>query len=96
MESVGPVWPGASQADVSGRTGAKPPLHVLCSLGVLLLFFLLQGCMKLGPDFETPEAPLAEAWSQSEEAKVKPESADYSQWWQAFNDPVIDRLIETA
>ena len=56
---------------------------------------MLQGCA-VGPDFVTPEAPVAEAWTLSEEAKVKPESTDYRQWWTVFNDPVLNRLVDLA
>ena len=28
--------------------------------------------------------------------RVKSEAADYRNWWQAFNDPVLDRLIDRA
>ncbi len=96
-----PLWKWAAGTPHTARNGtagngAAPPLHLLISVGVLLLSAMLQGCVKLGPDFETPKAPVADSWTQTHEAKVKPESADYSQWWRLFKDPVLDRLIRTA
>ncbi|MCZ6493126.1 MAG: efflux transporter outer membrane subunit [Planctomycetota bacterium] len=96
-----PLWKWAAGTPDTARNGtagngAAPPLHLLISVGVLLLSAMLQGCVKLGPDFETPKAPVADSWTQTHEAKVKPESADYSQWWRLFKDPVLDRLIRTA
>ena len=55
----------------------------------------LHGCTKLGPDFYTPQHDVPQAWSTSE---LFPKSSGNENiaWWQLFNDPVLDRLIETA
>ena len=68
---------------------------VIRSLG-LLPIVLLSACASLGPDFETPEAPVADDWMQAEQAGVNYQVADHPEWWTVFNDPVLDRLIETA
>ena len=68
---------------------------VIRSLG-LLPIVLLSACASLGPDFETPEAPVADDWMQAEQAGVNYQAADHPEWWTVFNDPVLDRLIETA
>ena len=53
--------------------------------------------MKVGPDFEMPEAPLQGAWlEETTEEELKPEPADYSTWWQVFDDPVLTQLIGAA
>jgi len=59
------------------------------------LFLTLTGCM-VGPDFHRPDAALSPAWIDSADQRVKSGSADYRNWWRAFNDPVLDRLIERA
>ena len=65
--------------------------------GVLLAVALLAGgCTTLGPDYATPEAPVAQEWVEEKDPKVKRETADYSKWWTVFNDPVLNNLIETA
>ena len=62
----------------------------------LLPIVLLSACASLGPDFESPEAPVADDWMQAEQAGVNHQAADNPEWWTVFNDPVLDRLIETA
>jgi len=53
---------------------------------------LLTGCV-VGPDYQRPDVVMPEAW------RIDYSSAeDFSnaRWWQQFNDPVLDELIETA
>ena len=50
----------------------------------------------LGPNFSTPEPPVKDVWIADQEPKIIRESADFGTWWAAFNDPVLDSLIETA
>lgn len=64
----------------------------LAVAGVLLI----SGCALVGPDFKKPEAPLAESWIDNESAQVQHQGEDLSDWWQAFNDPVLDNLIKRA
>jgi NodT family efflux transporter outer membrane factor (OMF) lipoprotein len=54
------------------------------------------GCTMVGPDFVKPEAPLADQWTQMDGPGLTEGEADYSAWWMAFNDPVLDRIIEKA
>jgi NodT family efflux transporter outer membrane factor (OMF) lipoprotein len=52
--------------------------------------------MKVGPDFEPPEAPLQGTWLEEADERVKAETADFSTWWQVFDDPTLTQLIDTA
>jgi NodT family efflux transporter outer membrane factor (OMF) lipoprotein len=67
-------------------------------LVVFLVFVLLilSGCAKVGPDFVRPDAPVSAAWLDAGEGRFESRPADYRLWWKGFNDPVLDRLIETA
>ncbi len=66
-------------------------------LGVIVvIFFLLFGCTKVGPDFHRPQVRVSENWMDVGDNRVKSEPADYRNWWKTFNDPVLDRLIEKA
>jgi len=66
-------------------------------LQVLLgLAFLLPGCTIVGPDYARPKAAVAPNWLEAGDQRVKTEPAEYRNWWQAFNDPVLDRLIDRA
>jgi NodT family efflux transporter outer membrane factor (OMF) lipoprotein len=64
-------------------------------LGVFLIFPLLCGCA-VGPDFQRPKAAVSETWLDAGDQRVKTEAADYRNWWHAFNDPVLNELIERA
>jgi NodT family efflux transporter outer membrane factor (OMF) lipoprotein len=63
---------------------------------MLLLTYFVVGCATLGPDFEKPEAPVAEDWIEVDQEKVSNQPADHPEWWTVFNDPVLNQLIETA
>ncbi len=63
----------------------------------LLLIVLLSGCMNLGPDYTRPETAIEPNWLEIEDPMVTSEPAAGPEWWQsAFNDPVLDQLVETA
>jgi len=64
----------------------------LLFLGML---FLLSGCIKVGPDYVKPAAPMQADWLETS-AQLKPEPTEDRQWWDVFNDPVLDSLIEEA
>ena len=87
---------------LEGRSPYKNPV-VLCVLGLTLLGgcstplreFVRNG-FKVGPDYKRPPAPLANEWIDSEHVGVNTESANYSDWWAVFDDPVLNELIATA
>ena len=62
----------------------------------------LTGCMGMaavGPDYETPVMPVPAQWQEYAVPKdVFDPTAQptLAQWWQQFNDPDLDWLIETA
>ena len=60
-----------------------------------LLALLLGGCM-IGPDYATPPAPEASQWQDAGSAAVDTTRQEYRDWWEVFNDPVLQSLIETA
>src|SRR5215470_7703089 len=64
---------------------------------VLLAAFTLAsaGCM-VGPNFKRPKAAVSPSWLETGDPRVSTESATYRNWWSAFDDPVLDRLIEAA
>jgi NodT family efflux transporter outer membrane factor (OMF) lipoprotein len=56
----------------------------------------LTGCTMLGPDFETPDAPVAPSWQPVEGEGISTVSSDHAQWWTTFEDETLNRLIDTA
>jgi NodT family efflux transporter outer membrane factor (OMF) lipoprotein len=75
-------------------------------LGLLALILPGHGCtslreyvhngFKVGPNYGRPPAPLAPAWIDAANPRVKSVPADYSAWWAVFDDPVLDDLVKTA
>jgi len=67
----------------------------LCPILVAIILFF-SGCAKVGPNFTRPTARVSPNWMEAGDQRVKSESADYRDWWQVFNDPPLNRLIEHA
>jgi len=65
---------------------------VLAGLGCFL-----SGCMTVGPDYQPPTANVATQWLQFEDPRLKATSPLDPRWWKdAFQDAVLDQLIEEA
>ncbi len=64
---------------------------------MLPLVFLspLSAC-SVGPNFLTPDAPVAEKWREAGNPSVNTHKQDYRHWWSAYRDPTLDRLVEIA
>ena len=73
-------------------------LSKLIGIGPLLLgsLLLVSGCTTVGPDFVKPEVPVAETWLESDTETVDTSTAEYRDWWEVFNDPVLTSLIDAA
>ena len=54
------------------------------------------GCTTVGPEFVTPKAPVPQQWQERDAAMFALQPAERIRWWEAFGDPVLSRLIETA
>jgi len=53
------------------------------------------GCA-VGPSFTAPQVAVADKWRRAGDPRVTSQSPTDSQWWKAFNDPALDRLIALA
>ena len=69
----------------------KPSLAILSVLG-------LSACTTLGPDYVHPEqTALPSDWSVEKAAQDTLQSEQkLQQWWQQFNDPTLNQLVEMA
>lgn len=60
----------------------------------------LGACTTLGPEFQEPAVDWAETWQPPLAGQAVKgtdvDPADVGFWWQQFNDPVLDQLIELA
>jgi NodT family efflux transporter outer membrane factor (OMF) lipoprotein len=61
----------------------------------LFAALLLSGCPAVGPDYKPPEMPVPGQWTETA-AVTGPHAEQPDQWWKAFNDPVLDKLISDA
>ncbi|HSE86146.1 MAG TPA: efflux transporter outer membrane subunit [Candidatus Binatia bacterium] len=59
------------------------------------LIFLAAGCA-VGPDYQKPDLAVRAAWTEAQQKGVDVRSADLARWWSAFNDPLLNSLVERA
>ena len=69
-----------------------PRFEVILLVPALLAF---SGCM-VGPDFVRPKTTVSPSWLDAGDERVKTGPSEYRNWWKAFDDPILDRLIERA
>lgn len=72
------------------RTRLRAGLILL--VPVLLAF---AGCM-VGPNYQRPRVSVSPSWGETEDQRVSTASTTYRDWWKAFNDPALDRLVARA
>ena len=77
------------------KTG-RGAFHKRFVYGMIAAIFLITGCAMVGPDFVKPEAPVETEWLEARDPEIKTAPSDYKAWWSAFNDPVLNNLVENA
>ncbi len=90
---------GHRQGVVDYRTIAVAHAYVVLRTLVFMFMMiaLLPACSNLaGPDYERPEAPSKEGWSEAPGVDVSPEATIQPDWWTGFGDPYLNQLIERA
>ena len=65
-------------------------------IAVALLAGLVSGCAMVGPDYARPPVQVEQTWLDTGDKRVQTTTADYKDWWQAFKDPALNQLIDTA
>jgi NodT family efflux transporter outer membrane factor (OMF) lipoprotein len=75
----------------------RPLGKVLLLIAAALLTETVVGCM-VGPDYRPPAMKLPARWSGGYEPSRADQGAktDLAQWWQSFNDPILNALIAQA
>lgn len=62
--------------------------------------FFLTACTALGPDFHEPEVSWLADWESELYSRIEQEAGqaqvDIQVWWQLFDDPVLNRLVDIA
>jgi NodT family efflux transporter outer membrane factor (OMF) lipoprotein len=70
-----------------------PGVKSSCIASVL---FLASACTTLGPDFTRPATPEPAAWLEQDPGVLESEAIASLEWWQVFNDPVLNSLVDMA
>lgn len=60
---------------------------------LLVLALLFSGCAGHTGTYQTPELTLPATWQHATEASA---ASDDDHWWQAFEDPTLDQLVNEA
>jgi NodT family efflux transporter outer membrane factor (OMF) lipoprotein len=50
----------------------------------------------VGPNYKTPSSETTETFKGPATTQVTNEATEHLDWWKSFNDPILDKLIETA
>lgn len=56
----------------------------------------MQGCLKVGPNFVKPAAPVSANWLEAGDKQIKNKPANYCAWWKSFGDRDLNRIISRA
>jgi outer membrane protein TolC len=98
MRLTAEPWSMVAAADLL-PTPERPaaPLKNARLRGALALALIpgVAGCA-VGPDFVTPPPPVAAKYLEWRDGSIGTGKEDYRDWWRAFHDPVLNRLIELA
>jgi NodT family efflux transporter outer membrane factor (OMF) lipoprotein len=81
---------------VRETTGPIPPMRIMKSFNVLLLCTL--AACTVGPDYTPPRPALPANWTEhaATPAEISVTNQQLKTWWASFNDPTLDRLVDTA
>lgn len=69
---------------------------IATSLFVVIIGLILSSCAPVGPNFVKPEIDGAQKWSETATAELPTSKPELKKWWQVFNDPVLNTLVERA
>jgi len=70
--------------------------HYQSLTAMLFAGLALISCTKVGPEFVKPEIPMPEQWAEHETPGILSDRMMQDQWWHAFQDPTLNRLVEQA
>src|SRR5688500_5366791 len=82
-------------------TNRWPPTAVVVALAAITTW----GCglpewardgAKVGPNYKPPPVAVAQNWIDYQDPRVKSEEQDLSHWWEVFDDPALNSLLNEA
>lgn len=92
--STGPSAPQSGSAS-HRRLGRRRLRRNAACFGCALAFAGTSACL-VGPSYSPPAAPLASAWLEAGQPRVRATPAQAARWWTVFGDERLTRLVETA
>lgn len=63
--------------------------------GTASLMLLVAGC-SVGPNYREPPVTARAGWNEGQQEGVDTGTAELARWWTAFDDPLLNSLIERA
>src|SRR5437899_1904917 len=76
------------------------------AVALALVILTISGCtslgqwarngFKVGPNYADPGGPVAAEWVDHADPSVASSPAQDQAWWTVFNDPTLNRLIDSA
>lgn len=61
-----------------------------------LIFLLLTGCFRVGPDFKPPPATTQESWIEQSPRIILDQNVEIGPWWNNYQDNTLNALIDYA
>ncbi len=79
------------------ESARKHFLRSALGAGLAAVLVTTTGCTMVGPKYEPPEVTVEPEWKDLDDPRLSEQPLADPQWWRhAFNDPVLDRLVEEA
>jgi NodT family efflux transporter outer membrane factor (OMF) lipoprotein len=67
----------------------------ICFNSAAAIALLFAGC-SVGPDYKEPALAMSQEWTEAQQKGVDTRPADLTRWWTAFDDPLLNSLVERA
>ena len=77
-----------------GRTMKSVRYCVVLSVGLMLV--MIAGCLKVGPDYHSPQPSIPDQWHQELVAGLQKGKGPIERWWKQFHDSTLEELITRA
>src|SRR5215212_7973209 len=93
------------QQQLGGRTPPARATLVLSAGLAVVLPGIIGGCGldewarnggRVGPNYKAPPVAVAENWIDYQDPRVKSQEQDLSHWWNVFDDPVLNGMLNQA
>ena len=81
---------------LAGGSRQRRRISGLSALALLAPGLSALGGCSVGPNFVKPEAAVGSGWREANAPGIKTSRQDYRDWWTAFRDPNLNRLVAIA